>query len=55
MATGSSQPTLMPRRASTSTPRLASAFITTTVQSPDSTSHTSSPPSDVVVVAAQND
>ena len=39
---GSSQSTLMPIRASTSTPRLASAFIKTTVQSPLSTSQVSS-------------
>ena len=38
---GSSQSTLIPSRASTSTPRLASAFINTTVQSPLSTSHVS--------------
>ena len=52
---GSNQSTLIPSRASTSTPRLASAFINTTVQSPLSTSHVSSSAVSVVSWATQND
>ena len=53
MAAGRNQPTLMPSRASTSTPSLASTFMTTTVQSPLSTSHVRSVVSLVVACAAQ--
>ena len=51
---GSSQSILIPRRASRSTPRLPSAFISTTVQSPLSTSQVNSSGSVVVTCAAQN-
>ena len=51
---GSSQSILIPRRASRSTPRLPSAFINTTVQSPLSTSQVNSSGSVAVTCAAQN-
>ena len=54
IAAGRNQPTLMPRRASRSTPRVESAFITTTVQSPLSTFHVRSVLVSVVVCATQN-
>ena len=54
MSAGSNQSTLIPSRASTSTPRLASAFINTTVQSPLSTSQVSSSAVVVVTWATQN-
>ena len=55
IATGRNQPTLMPTRASRSTARLASAFITTTVQLPLSTFQVSCWRSLAVTCAVQND
>ena len=53
IAAGRNQPTLMPGRASVSTPLVASAFMTTTVHSPLSTSRVRSSPSRVVALATQ--